>query len=362
MSTKQTPKYEITNTTKVLNGRTYHRIRALRDFELLDGFVKKGTLGGYVQKRKHPVLSQQGSCWIESESYVWGSAVRGSAFVTGMSKIEDSTVDGNVTVRASKLISSTLETKFKTNTIRVKGSTLYNTTIKVGFDQPVYVTDSYVRSSHIVGPATLHWSDLDECTVREGSNCVVQSSNLRGTILRHSEIYESTINYEGALVSARIKKNDFLLQGPAVSSARYTLAYKNKSDEVIITTGCFEGNIEKFEKEIKDTHTGSPSAYNQYMAFAETIRKTFNLQRIVNVDLKPMRPQSEKRMNVRHHLTGLNWQKSCALSLNFFWLTRDKKKINVVQALAWKDKKTNVKKNEWFELSPHGLIPMKEPK
>lgn len=38
-------KYELTNETKLFNGVTLHRIKALKDF----GNVKKCDLGGYVE-------------------------------------------------------------------------------------------------------------------------------------------------------------------------------------------------------------------------------------------------------------------------------------------------------------------------
>ncbi len=56
-----TKKYRISNSKKntiEFNGRTLHRIVALKDF----GVVRKGEFGGYVESEKN--LSQDGKCWI----------------------------------------------------------------------------------------------------------------------------------------------------------------------------------------------------------------------------------------------------------------------------------------------------------
>ena len=53
-------KYELTNETKKVNGKTFYRIKALKDF----GNIKKGELGGYVESEN--ILSQEGNCWIYS--------------------------------------------------------------------------------------------------------------------------------------------------------------------------------------------------------------------------------------------------------------------------------------------------------
>ena len=44
-------KYEITNETKEMYGRTFYRIKALKSF----GAVKEGSYGGWIEKRRQPV-------------------------------------------------------------------------------------------------------------------------------------------------------------------------------------------------------------------------------------------------------------------------------------------------------------------
>ncbi|WP_375637119.1 MULTISPECIES: hypothetical protein [unclassified Bartonella] len=61
-------KYELTDATIEVNGRTLHRIRALRDF----GNVEKGDLGGFIEHEGN--LSHEGDCWVGDNAWVYEGA------------------------------------------------------------------------------------------------------------------------------------------------------------------------------------------------------------------------------------------------------------------------------------------------
>ena len=61
-------KFELTSETKILSGKTLFRIRATIDF--CD--VKKGDLGGFVEKEKN--LAQDGDAWVCGDARVYGNA------------------------------------------------------------------------------------------------------------------------------------------------------------------------------------------------------------------------------------------------------------------------------------------------
>jgi len=62
-------KYELTNETMEFpDNIIFYRIRALRDF----GDVKKGDLGGYIEKEDN--LSHDGDCWVYGNATVIGDA------------------------------------------------------------------------------------------------------------------------------------------------------------------------------------------------------------------------------------------------------------------------------------------------
>lgn len=81
-------KYELTNETKVVCGRTLHRIKAIIDF----AFAKKGDIGGWIETEKN--LSQNGNAWVCGNAMVYGDAmvydnarVYGNADVRGNAEV-----------------------------------------------------------------------------------------------------------------------------------------------------------------------------------------------------------------------------------------------------------------------------------
>ena len=68
-------KYEITNIEMNWNGHILHRIKALKDFTLINGKeIHKGDLGGWIENENN--LSQEGLCWIYEECKMYENARR----------------------------------------------------------------------------------------------------------------------------------------------------------------------------------------------------------------------------------------------------------------------------------------------
>ena len=75
-------KYKLTEETINVDGRTLHRIEALRDF----GNVKKGDKGGFIENENN--LTQYGKCWVYDNAEVSGYAiVHDNATVSGNAKV-----------------------------------------------------------------------------------------------------------------------------------------------------------------------------------------------------------------------------------------------------------------------------------
>ena len=71
-------KYVLTDETIEVNGKTLHRIKAVKDFS----DVKSGDLGGFVESKKN--LDSDGNAWVYGNARVTGDAwVYGNARVTG---------------------------------------------------------------------------------------------------------------------------------------------------------------------------------------------------------------------------------------------------------------------------------------
>lgn len=93
-------KYELTNETIQIRGVTLYRVRALRDF----GHVKKGDLGGYIEKEEN--LSQDGNAWVSGNVKVYGNAkVSGNARVYDNARVYgDAIVSGNANVFGDDIV------------------------------------------------------------------------------------------------------------------------------------------------------------------------------------------------------------------------------------------------------------------
>lgn len=67
-------KYKLTNKTINYKGRTLYRVQALKDFtNNYDYLVKKGDLGGYIEKSVY--LDQKGYSWVFRHAKVYGDVL-----------------------------------------------------------------------------------------------------------------------------------------------------------------------------------------------------------------------------------------------------------------------------------------------
>ena len=87
-------KYELTEETVTVYGKTLYRIRAVRDF----GSVKTGEFGGYIEKEEN--LSHFGNAWVSGNAWVFDNArVYDDTWVYGNAKVYgDAWVSGNAEV------------------------------------------------------------------------------------------------------------------------------------------------------------------------------------------------------------------------------------------------------------------------
>ena len=107
-------KYELlTDDTIDYFGRTLYRIKAKIDF----GDVKKGQLGGFVEKEKN--LSHYGNAWVSDDAWVTDNArVSDNAMVSGNARVsgnacasdnamvsDDAMVSGNASVSGNARVS-----------------------------------------------------------------------------------------------------------------------------------------------------------------------------------------------------------------------------------------------------------------
>lgn len=95
-------KYELTEETKVIDGKTLFRIRALRSF----GDIKAGDLGGFIENERN--LSHEDNAWVSGNAKVIDNArVSDNALVSGETWVGgNARVDGDAWVNGDGLINS----------------------------------------------------------------------------------------------------------------------------------------------------------------------------------------------------------------------------------------------------------------
>ncbi|WP_375607537.1 MULTISPECIES: hypothetical protein [unclassified Bartonella] len=87
-------KYELTDETIKVDGKTLYRIRALKNF----GDIKKGDLGGFVETERN--LSHDDNCWVGDEAWVYENA-----YVYENAKVyEDAEVYNNAKVGGNAIV------------------------------------------------------------------------------------------------------------------------------------------------------------------------------------------------------------------------------------------------------------------
>lgn len=120
-------KYRLLDETKTFEGRTLHRILALKDFR----DVKDWDVGGWVESENN--LSHNGTCWVDGDAIVMDNAVvMDDAVAMNLAIIRDSIVMDSATIQGESIITG--KTIIKANALVHSTIVDGNTTIgKNGF-------------------------------------------------------------------------------------------------------------------------------------------------------------------------------------------------------------------------------------
>lgn len=189
-------KFELT--TKIsFNGRTLYRIRALKDF----GVVKKGNLGGYVEKEAN--LSQTGNSWIFDDAKVMDDAiikddaalhhnatVYDKAIVSGSASINE-----NATLRDKATVSD--KAILYGNVILVDDAKIYGKAhlydyVLVSGNAQVYDNARCYGSTKIEDDAQIFNDTIIDNAVISGSACIFDKATVKdSTILGHVNLCEN---------------------------------------------------------------------------------------------------------------------------------------------------------------------------
>ena len=213
----QMKKYELTEETINVFGKTLHRIRATRDFSN----VHAGDLGGFIENELN--LSHDRDTWVYGNAWAYGEArVYGNALVSGEARVYgNALVSGDARVYGNALVSGDA---------RVEGKAL------VGGDALVY------------GKALV------------GGNAWAYGKALVGG---NAWAYGEARVYGNALVSgdarvcgkALVKGTRDIYWISCIGSRDGTTTFfRNADNGISVSCGCFYGTIDEFAAAVTKTH------------------------------------------------------------------------------------------------------------
>ena len=200
-------KFELTTESIYLLGIKLFRIKALVTF----GCVKKGELGGFVEKEEN--LDHTGSAWIFGNAKVYGNAM----------VYRDARVSGNAKVYGNA---------------RVYGNALVHEGAKVYGGAKVYEKAWLYGNAKVYGNALVHGDE------EVSGNAEVSGNQMHATVKGFGSQY------------------------------RNTTFFITRDRNICVNCGCFSGTLEQFRAKVKETHKDTKYA-KEYLAIADLMEMHF---------------------------------------------------------------------------------------
>jgi len=249
-------KYELTDEMIIIGGHTLHRIKALRSF----GYVNKGELGGFVECEAN--LSHNGDCWVSGEA-----TVLQNARVMNNAQIRDhARVLGNACISEHAVV---IRNAWVNGDARVEGNARVS------------------RNARVSGNATVkdRASVCGRADVRDYA-IIGSCSYIGGYTVAAGKAEISIFNAPEALQANAVIRGDAYILNPhdilAISSigsrSDILTAYRSKIGGIEVSTGCFQGTLEEFIKQVKISH-GHNQYGKEYHAAIAFIKKFFSIDR-----------------------------------------------------------------------------------
>lgn len=277
-----TKKYKLTHHTKVVDGHTLYRIKALKSF----GDVRKGDLGGWVESYSN--LSQKGTAWVYDHAKVSDSAkVYGQACIYDHNQVLDhAQVGGNAWVYNNAYVIDNAEVL---DNAQIYGNAvIYDLAIVRGHAEiyghaVVFGCAQVYDDTRVWGYTSIHgqakvYGDAhiyDHAKVH-GNAIVCGYAHVSGNV----HVYDNAKVYGDSILQGRINiredddikdKYSYLIFNNTWSSGRqFVYVLSNQRWHV----GCFNGTGEELIKKAYKDSELSGKMYGLYVNFAEQAVKT----------------------------------------------------------------------------------------
>lgn len=249
---------------------TLYQIRALRDFtcpfklnpdgEILDQtLVKKGDLGGYVQKEEN--LSHEGGCWIFEEAEVRDNArVEGNARLVGRSLVKD-----NAIVKGYSCLSASA---YVWGNAVLDGGTQMKGLVSIGGNSR---TNGYVS---INGNSQVRGDSVLDGHVFLNGTIVVENAKLTNDVHLCGQ-YLVTFDINGQKGVAAYRTTELTLKQNDYDEERNSFEYFVAStEEDIWSVYNFRGTGEELIQYVEKNY---PSSVEYYRNLVEYHKKQYNL-------------------------------------------------------------------------------------
>lgn len=213
---KMNKKYELTEESKVLTDYStkVHRIKALKDF----GDVKKGDLGGFIEKEEN--LSHDGNCWVYDEAIVTNYAqirdnakIKDNALVCDFSHIaqvfERSSIAGNAVISGYAIVSHSFV-----------------------FENAMVTDDAMIINSYVLGNSCVH----DRGTV-SGKSSISGNAIVNG----NADVSNCKI-FMDAAVSCSLR-DAYVINDALISSQKDYMQITASNGATIYAYRCKDGDI-----------------------------------------------------------------------------------------------------------------------
>lgn len=267
-----TKKYELTDNTIKVDGRTLYQIVALKD--LPSKIVRKGTLGGYIEREDN--LSQKGDCWIYGNAKVMRSghvsgdaSIYDDALITGGTILDEAVVKENAQIRSGVLINDNAmiggHVICEGNVI-IGGNAFINGDTKIISKPSPLITEirgnARIKCTRIGDDVTINGNTfiMGDITVNEATlegKCEISGSGIH---IKGVEINDGNIGSNALIESP----DSYLIVSPIGEDNKTFTAYKTYDGRIKCTHGFFEGSLDEFEKSIKDLKTKNLQTYAEY--------------------------------------------------------------------------------------------------
>ena len=251
-------KYEITNETICVCGKTLYRIKSLIDFDN----VTQGTLGGFIEKESN--LSHDNNAWVYDDAKVYDNAM-----IYGNAKVYDNAmIYGNAEVYD--------DAKVYDNAMIYGNAEVYDDAKIYGnawvYDDAKVYDNAKVRdNAWVYGNAEVY----DNAKVYNGAK-ICGDTTVYGDAMVHgiAKVYGNAKVCDDAEVR---DNTDYLCFMGLGSYNRNTTFFKCRDGHIRVSCGCFHGDLTEFENQVRKTH-GDTKYAKEYLACVTVVKIHFGIE------------------------------------------------------------------------------------